>query len=121
MRLNREEGNNQAMESRLDALLASYREACPDPEVAPDFMPRLWQKIEARRSSALSLRKWTQAFVTAAAAICLLFGILLTTSNSPMSPVYDSTYLEVLAADQAAGIYPDIELVSVDNGGWYRQ
>jgi len=109
------------MQDKLDILFAAYGEACPDPEVSADFVPRLWQRIEARRSSAVSLRRWAQAFVTAAAAICLLLGILMTTSNSPMSPFYDSTYLEVLSAEQAAGGYPDIELVSAEIGGSYQR
>ncbi len=108
------------MQNRLDRVLAAYREACPDPEVSSDFVPRLWRQIEARQSSVVNLRKWAQAFVTAAAAICLLLGILMTTS-SPISPFYDSTYLDVLAAEQSAGTYPDIELVSMESGGAFQR
>jgi hypothetical protein len=38
------------MKDKLDALWAEYREANPDPDSGPEFMPKLWQKIlEARR------------------------------------------------------------------------
>ncbi len=38
---------------KLDALWVEYRNACPDPEAGAGFMPGLWQRIEARRSSNL--------------------------------------------------------------------
>lgn len=104
------------LNKRLDALLAAYRAACPGPEPGPEFMPRLWEKIEARRSVAFSIRHWTRAFVTAAAAICLLLGLL--TVSSPGPPSADaSTYVEKLAADNQSDNFPYFEPVSTDNGG----
>ncbi len=41
--------NSKDNETKLDALLAEYRDAIPAPEVSKNFMPELWQKIEARR------------------------------------------------------------------------
>ena len=43
------------MKDRLNALWAEYREATPDPEAGPDFMPKLWHKIEARRVETTSV------------------------------------------------------------------
>ena len=57
-------------ERQLDELFTAYRRACPAPEPSPRFLPDIWNKIEARRSMTLSLRRWTGAFVTAA-ALCL--------------------------------------------------
>ena len=50
------------MERKLASLWAKYREACPDPDPSPEFMPELWQKIEARRQAAVSLllRRWAE-------------------------------------------------------------
>lgn len=110
-------GDEQNLNDRLDSLLAAYRRACPDPQASPDFMPRLWQRIEERRTSTYDLRKWAQAFVTAAMAICLLLGILLTTASQQQSVFYGSTYLEALASEGTPESYPDFELVSTDNGG----
>lgn len=42
--------NYEDKDSKLDALLAEYRDAIPDQDVSAGFMPGLWQKIEARRS-----------------------------------------------------------------------
>lgn len=36
-------------DSKLDALLAQYRDAIPDQDAGANFMPDLWKKIEARR------------------------------------------------------------------------
>jgi hypothetical protein len=38
----------QESDEALNALLASYRAASPDPEPSVNFMPQLWQKIDAR-------------------------------------------------------------------------
>ena len=34
----------------FDALLAKYRTACPEPDPSPEFMPKLWARIEGPRS-----------------------------------------------------------------------
>ena len=106
----------QSLNERLDALLAAYRAACPDPEPGPEFMPRLWEKIEARRTVAFSIRRWTRAFVTAAAAICLLLGLLTVSSPGPL-PADASTYVETLAVDNQSDNFPYFEPVSTDGGG----
>jgi len=66
----------EELERRLDRLLALYREATPDPEPSADFFPKLWEQIEERKEVAARCRKWTQVFVAAAAALCLVFGVL---------------------------------------------
>jgi len=89
------------LERTLDALLAAYREATPDPEASTDFMPRLWDAIEASRSASYSLGRWTKAMVTAAAALCVLLGLLQV--YLPTQPVfYTQTYIEALQEESAA-------------------
>ena len=61
----------------LESLFRSYKAALPDPDASANFMPELWQKIEARHSLLIRLKKLTQVFVAAAAALCLLFGMVL--------------------------------------------
>ncbi len=87
------------MERQLGPLWEKYRTACPDPEPSPEFMPELWQKIEARRQAAVSLlfRRWAEVCVMAAVALALLVSTLLV-PHSLRLPVYQSTYLDVLAA-----------------------
>ena len=45
---------NEALEGRFDALMASYRDALPDRDASPDFMPEMWARIDARRKSAFA-------------------------------------------------------------------
>ena len=82
--------------SELDQLFASYRTAVPDPEAGVNFMPELWRKIEARQFFLVRLKKLTQVFVVAAAAICLLLGIVLQIPVADRSAV-SANYVDVLA------------------------
>jgi len=84
---------------RLDALWAQYRRACPDPEAGPEFMPRLWQRIDARRNETLSLfRRFAQVCVAATVAIALLMAILPELQSNNDS----GTYADALAAEPAS-------------------
>ena len=87
------------MEHKLTALWAKYRDACPDPEPSPDFMPELWRRIELRRNAAMSLlfRRWVEVCVISALALSVLVTTLLI-PRSQRLPVYQFTYLDVLAA-----------------------
>ncbi len=81
----------------LDGLWARYREACPDPDAGPDFMPGLWRKIEARRAFAFSVRRMAQAIITAAAIASFAMGFYAT----HLKPYPQTSYLEQLAAGSA--------------------
>ncbi len=105
------ESESKHREAELDALFRRYREEFPDAEPGAEFMPRLWQKIEARRGFALALRRWTQGFITAAAGICLLMGMYLASAVSGASPVYTATYLDVLASDLSSETLAYADLV----------
>ena len=83
--------------TELDHLFASYRNAVPDPEASVNFMPELWRKIEARQFFLFRLKKLTQIFVVAAAAICLLLGIALQVPVSSGPQVVRGNYVDVLA------------------------
>ena len=84
------------MTDNLDALWAEYRDACPDPEPSAQFMPKLWQKIEARRLETTSVfRHMAQAWVMAALALTLIIVVLLPRLRHEQ--VYSAnTYVEVL-------------------------
>lgn len=87
-------------DSRLDSLFERYRDACPEVEPRAQFMPELWQKIEARRSFWFVFQRDARAMVTASAALCLLLLVLnfigISASNSH---VFASTYADALMAD----------------------
>jgi len=89
-------GNN---EEKLDALLRAYRNACPDREPGLNFMPGVWQRIEARQRSTFSFLRMAQAFATAAAAVTLALGVYLYLPHNAggRAGVYQQNYLEALA------------------------
>jgi hypothetical protein len=92
-----ENGANDRDEKRLDALLRAYRAACPDQDPSVNFMPNLWQRIEARRSFTFSFRRMVSAFVTAAAAVTVALGVYLSMPHTKPNAGYTVSYLEALA------------------------
>ncbi len=91
------------MEDRLNALLAEYRDACPDPEPDAQFTPRLWQRIEARRNANVSLwfRRWAEVWVVASITLVIVMGaFLIPRYQTP--PAYQAAYIDVLAAADSA-------------------
>ena len=56
----------------LDQLLVNYRAACPDPEPGANFMPTMWQRIEARRSPVLQWVTMSRRALAGAMALCAL-------------------------------------------------
>jgi len=86
-------------EARLDALFEAYRSACPDPEPGAEFMPQLWQKIEARQSVSAVFGRMARNLMTAALALSTLLGLAATISGSRVSPLPSENYVEVLAED----------------------
>ena len=109
---NREEELNRT----LDALFAAYHQASPAPEAGPDFMPRLWCRIEAHRAASYSFGRWTRALVTAAAALCVLLGLLQI--YLPTQPLfYTQTYIGALQEESAAEGSTYLEALWVEDGG----
>lgn len=98
--------DREASAGGLERLFAAYREACPDPEPGVDFMPRLWQKIEARKAFSCRLKRLAKGLITAAAAAALAMALLL-------APQHRATpsYLELLAAGQSHDNIADTEIV----------
>jgi hypothetical protein len=96
-----DQGNHESMggDGRLDALFLAYREACPDPEASPDFMPRLWQKIEARERVSVLFGRLSRNLVTAALALTIMMAVALSVMRLQNRSFYNQTYVEVLAAD----------------------
>ena len=110
MRTNTEEG----LERELDALFAAYRLACPEPEPSANFTPELWRKIEEGRSVSYNFTRLTQAFVTMAAAICLVLTFLQFSIRTQPS-FYTQTYVEALAdasADESP-VYSEVNFYDV--------
>lgn len=83
-------------EEKLDALFQAYKRACPAPEPSANFMPELWQRIEARQSFTFSLSRMANAFVTAALALSIAIGVY-TSVHTSNPAYYAQTYIDVLA------------------------
>lgn len=111
------------LERQFDELMRRYRETCPDPEASALFMPRLWQKIEARQNYLTEWKRWTQGFFAGAVAASLLF-IVLQVLPGHGSEFYRATYLEILAEEQAPEqlVYQDVagEEHSIGGPAWLQ-
>ena len=82
-------------EEKLDALFQAYRNACPTPEASVNFMPDLWQRIEARQGFLFSFRRLANALVPAAVALSIALGLY---AYTPRHTNYvPQTYIEALA------------------------
>ncbi len=90
----------QNSEQKLDAIFAAYRNAVPDPDGSANFMPGLWQRIDARQNSSRMFRRLTGAFVAVAAVMTLLMAAVLI-PRYQNSQVYSATYVDMLAAEHA--------------------
>src|SRR6201996_9762187 len=88
-------------DSALDTLLEAYRSACPDIEPSANFMPAIWQKIEARRSFWFVFQREARAVMTASAALFVVLLVLNFFSGS-QSHLAASTYADALMADHTA-------------------
>jgi hypothetical protein len=88
-------------DSRLEHLFQRYRVACPDIEPSANFMPNLWQKIEARHNFWFIFQRLARGAMTASAALCLLL-LLLNIVWAPQALLPASSYVDALVAEQTA-------------------
>jgi hypothetical protein len=88
-------------ESRLDEFFQKYRAACPEIEPGANFMPALWQRIEARHSFWFVFQGLARTAATASAALCLLL-LLLNLVAPSQSYLPAPTYTDALMADHTA-------------------
>ena len=107
--------NMDQFNNELNSLFAKYRAAVPDPDASANFMPELWRKIEARQSLMLRVRKLTQVFVGAAAAVCLLFAMIQVSAGSRSRPEVRGNYVDVLAAAYPADSLAALGIVPHDS------
>lgn len=98
-----EEKNDQTggEEERLNVLFEAYREACPDSEPGANFMPHLWQRIEARERVSNAFGRLARNLVTAALALSILMAFAVSITRSRTAALPSETYVEVLAEDHA--------------------
>ncbi len=110
-------GDNRHLEQELDRLLAAYRDACEAPEPGPEFLPRLWERIDSTQGWTERLWKWANGLAAAAAAASVLL-VILQLAGQPRQDFYSATYVETLMAQteaelapaDVAGIVPDLPM-----------
>jgi hypothetical protein len=90
----------ERLDQELNSLFAEYRRAIPDPEGGANFMPRLWGKIEAKRSFVYRLKRMSQLAAATALAVCLLSSILVTPLTQRETQTA-GTYVDMLAEAHA--------------------
>jgi hypothetical protein len=99
--------NSEEREAQLNKLFAAYRAAVPDPDASAAFMPGLWQKIEARRTSnVVVFRRLAQICVGATLALTVVMGAFVIPHLEKL-PVYSASYVDALEADHP-NTYVDI-------------
>ncbi len=96
----------------LSELFAGYKAAVPDPDPSANFMPQLWRNIEARQTLMLRVRKLTQVFVGAAAAVCLLFAMIQAVPSGSR-PEMHANYVHASYVDALAAAHPADNLAAV--------
>jgi len=98
-------GENRELDQELDRLLAAYRQACEPPEPRPDFMPRLWERIEAAQGWTERLWRWASGLAAAAAAASVLL-VALQMIQRPAADFYSATYVDALLAQTETELAP---------------
>ncbi|MGH9610615.1 MAG: hypothetical protein ACRD34_13195 [Bryobacteraceae bacterium] len=88
-------------ETKLDRLFENYRAACPEIEPGALFMPRVWQRIEARQGFAPIFEHLTRLFASSAAAVCLLL-LVLNLVSTPHNSLAGESYTDGLVAQNNA-------------------
>jgi len=105
-------------ETRLDALFAAYRAACPDLEPSANFMPQLWKKIEARERMSTVFGRLARNLVTAALALSGILALAVSLSHTTALP--SDSYVEVLAEEQARESLDYFESVHLEPAADHR-
>jgi hypothetical protein len=85
----------------LEEFFETYRASCPDIEPSPNFMPSLWQKIEARHNFWFIFQGLARSVSAACAALCLVL-LALNLLSSPQPLPAAPSYTEALMEDHSA-------------------
>ncbi len=92
-------GGMMSDDSELNRLFEQYRLACPEVEPSSNFMPCLWEKIEARRGGLwFNFSRVGKNALAVSAALCLL----LLGMNLAMAPQVGPSYTDALISAGSA-------------------
>ena len=88
----------------LNALFQAYRTALPDPDPSRDFMPGLWQRIDAKRGRNQRFGILARRFVATSGALAALMALIMAIQSQSLSPVATMTYVEALDSEPAVDV-----------------
>lgn len=94
-------GLDETFPTEVQTAFHAYRASVPDFEGSPEFMPKLWTRIESQQKVTYSFQRLASGFVTVSAALCMMFAVALWTPPAQSGSDRNTTYVEVLADDIA--------------------
>ncbi len=114
--------NFEYREQQLDQLFERYKEACGDPEPGVNFMPGLWQKIEARQPRINIFARPAKSLFAGATVLSLALMVFLLAPSGKPSIFSQGSYVEALATDNAneEGAFFEpvrLELMAMESNG----
>ncbi len=80
------------------SLVDRYREVCGSPEGSRNFMPNLWQKIDAKRSRTLRFERAARSLFAAAVGLSLVLVAFLMVPGPQPSAFYSGSFVEEIAS-----------------------
>ena len=89
-------------ERNLDRLLDRYSRACPEVEAGANFMPGIWQRIDAKRGFSFKLASYARILAMTAASLCLAAGLFEISSYGPARQLASNRFVEILDDDNDA-------------------
>lgn len=89
-------------EPNLDQLFERYAQACPDADPGANFMPAIWQRIDAKRGFSFKLASYARILAMGAASLCLAAGLFEISSYGPAQQLSSRTFVDVLDDDDDA-------------------
>lgn len=88
-------------EQQLDRLFHAYGEACVPVDGGDDFVLRVWERIDAKRSFIFNFQRFARILVTGGAAACLGLAALNLMPNPTIADqsAHFASYADVLTAE----------------------
>lgn len=89
---------NESSNAEWTSLVERYREACGSPDGSRNFMPNLWQRIDAKRSRTLRFERAARSLFAAAVGLSLVLGAFLMIPGPQPSAFYSGSFVEEIAS-----------------------
>ncbi|MBC7924262.1 MAG: hypothetical protein H7039_01260 [Bryobacteraceae bacterium] len=100
---------NEELPQQVRNTFSAYRQALPDFDASPEFMPALWERIERHQKVTYSFRRVAGGLVTASAGLCFVVGLMLWAPQQHNGITgADNTYVEVLADEASDELTPEL-------------